>query len=107
MINVTIAGNLGRNAELKDAGGTSVASFAVAVRQKDGTQWVSCSLWGKRGEALAQYLTKGTPVAVSGSLTLTEGNNGKSFLNVRASDVALLGHAPKSRQNDSLSCEEL
>ncbi len=94
MKTITIAGNLGRDAELRNAGQSQVLGFAVAVEHRDGqnksTIWFDCSLWGKRGEALAQYLTKGTKVAVSGDLSMRE-HNGKTYLQVRADQVSLLG----------------
>ena len=63
---------IGRDAELKfTAGGDAVIQLALAfdygkkVEGKRPTQWVSGSLWGKRAEALAQYLVKGQQVFVS------------------------------------------
>jgi single-strand DNA-binding protein len=48
------------------------------------------SLWGKRGDALAQYLTKGSNVTVNGEFSLTE-YQGKPQLNLRANEVSLQG----------------
>ena len=91
---ITVAGKLGRDAELRTAGDGQVCSFSVAVDQRNGrdktTNWWRVSLWGKRGEALAQYLTKGASVTVSGEFSLTE-YEGKSQLNIRANDIALQG----------------
>ena len=60
MLNAVIAGNIGKDAEVRTAAQTTVTGFNVAVEQrgKDGkkTQWIGCSMWGKRGETLAQYL---------------------------------------------------
>lgn len=64
---------LGRDAELRSTGqGEQVASLSLAFTfgSKDGngkrpTQWVEASLWGKRAEALVEYLTRGTQVCVS------------------------------------------
>jgi len=64
---------IGRDAELRrTTGGDAVVSLALAFtfgrKGADGkrqTQWVDASLWGKLGEALAQYLLKGTQVYVS------------------------------------------
>lgn len=61
-------GRLGRNAELRYLpSGDAVLNMAVAFNygQKDGggnrpTQWLECALFGKRAEALAPYLLKGT-----------------------------------------------
>jgi len=59
---------LGRDAEVRyTASSEPVASLSLAYnygrKDADGkqpSQWVEASLWGKRAEALAQYLTKGT-----------------------------------------------
>lgn len=76
MITGTIIGNLGRDAEVKQVGQSSAVEFSVASTQKskgeDRTTWVRVTLWGKTGERVAQYLSKGTQVAVSGELTLRE-----------------------------------
>lgn len=102
MLNAVIAGNIGRNAETRNAGQSTVTSFAVAVEQRgrDGkkTQWVNCSLWGQRGEKLANYLTKGTRVCVSGELTTRE-HNGKTYLEINASDVTLMGGGERRQDN--------
>lgn len=96
MLRVFIAGNLGKDAELRDAGQTSVCSFSVAtsrkVKDEKITTWVRCSLWGKRGEGLAQYLSKGQKVAVTGELSTRE-YDGKFYLECRVDEVTLLGSA--------------
>ncbi len=65
------AGRLGRDAELRHtASGTAVLSLSLAIDQvrkgEKSTLWVDCSLWGERAEKLAQWLTKGSSVAVTG-----------------------------------------
>ena len=63
---------LGRDASLRyTGGGDPVLEMAIAFNygQKDGsgnkpTQWVEASLWGKRAEALKDYLKKGVAVDV-------------------------------------------
>lgn len=104
MKNITIAGNLGRDAELRNAGSSQVLGFAVAVEHRDGqnksTIWFDCSLWGKRGEVLAQYLTKGTKVAVAGDLATRE-HNGKTYLQVRADNVTILGGGGQGNQGQA------
>lgn len=47
-------------------------------------------MWGKRGEAVASYIRKGEKIAVSGDLSTRE-HNGKTYLQVRADDITLLG----------------
>lgn len=95
MQSITIAGKLGRDAELRQTqSGESVCSFTVAVDQRQGrdktTNWWRVSLWGKRGEALAPYLLKGASVTVQGEFALGE-YEGKPQLNVRANEIALQG----------------
>ena len=99
MKNISIAGNIGKDAEVRRTGdGTAVAGWSVAVEDRGGkekrTYWFDVSLWGKRGEALAPYLTKGGRVAVSGELTTRE-HDGKTYLGVRADSVTLLGGGEK------------
>jgi len=100
MQTITIAGRIGRDAELRNTqSGDSVCGFTVAVDYRNGrdkaTNWWRVSLWGKRGEALSQYLTKGASVTVVGEFSLSE-YEGKPQLNVRASEIALQG----GRQQD-------
>ena len=77
MLNVTIAGRIGRDAEVRMAqSGTTVASWTVAVNKgygdKEKTVWVRCALFGKRADALSPHLLKGTPVCVTGQGDLNE-----------------------------------
>jgi single-strand DNA-binding protein len=95
MKTITIAGNIGRDAEVRRTqSGDAVTSWSVAVedrtQKEKSTIWFKCTLWGKRGETLAQYLTKGGRVAVSGELGL-EVYEGKTYLTIRADQVTLLG----------------
>ncbi|MFC0282423.1 single-stranded DNA-binding protein [Camelimonas abortus] len=95
MKNITIAGNIGRDAVTRTTGsGDKVTGWPVAVEERgpDGkrTLWFDVALWGKRGESLSQYLTKGSRVAVSGDLSTRE-HDGKTYLTVRADQVTLLG----------------
>lgn len=102
---ITIAGRLGKDAEIRTtSSGKPVASFSVADDQgrEKGTIWWNCQLWGERGEKLAQYLRKGSPVTVTGSLSERE-YEGKKYFDVRVNDVALQGgkqdsEAPAPRQ---------
>ena len=98
MNNITIAGQLGKDCESRFLpNGDAVTSFSVADSQgrDKPTIWWNCSIYGKRGEALAQYLTKGQSVTVGGTITEKEwtdkdGNKRKS-MDIRVADVALQG----------------
>ena len=100
----TASGNIGRDAEVRNAGGTSVAGFSLAVKSGYGdkaqTVWVDCSLWGKQAESgLVQYLKKGQFVVVTGELGTRE-HEGKTYVTLRVSNVTLGGKqdAQKSSQ---------
>lgn len=97
-----IVGNLGKDAELRNTANTNtlVLSFSVAesvyVSGEQKTQWVNVSMFGDRGKNLAQYLTKGTKVAVFGEVHVnewTDRNTGitRWGLNCRAFDITLCG----------------
>ena len=93
-------GRLGRDAEIRHLStGSQVLEFSLAVDvgfgDKKTTIWPKCSMFGDRGGNLAQYLTKGTQVAVSGEVNLREWQDrdgGKrSTLEVRVDKVEMIG----------------
>jgi single-strand DNA-binding protein len=94
MKNLTIAGRLTKDATTREAGSDKVTGFSVAVDDRQGkeksTLFFDCSMWGKRGETLAQYLVKGSQVTVSGDLGTRE-YEGKTYLTLRVADVSLQG----------------
>lgn len=76
---VIISGNLTRDAELRQTGsGTSVLGFGVAVNDRrrnnvtgeweDYANFVDCTMFGQRAQAIAPYLRKGLKVALEGKL---------------------------------------
>jgi single-strand DNA-binding protein len=103
---VMLIGNLTRDAELRYLpSGSPVLEFRLAVSRKykkqDGTEgeetcFVDVALWGKRGEAVAQYLKKGKPLFVEGRLQLDEWDDKetgqkRSKLKVVADNIEFLG----------------
>ena len=95
MKQITIAGNVGKAADIRTTqNGDKIASFSVAVSDRNkNTTWFDCGIWGKRGEALAQYLTKGAKVTVCGELSTRE-HEGKTYLSVRVDQITLQGGKP-------------
>lgn len=69
-----ITGNLTRDAELRYTSNQKpVLTFAVAVNRLgqdnvQATDYFNCVFWGKTGEALSKWLTKGRGVLVRGSM---------------------------------------
>ena len=103
---VSISGSLGRDAELKYLNnGDPVCSFSVADSQgrEKPTIWWRCSLFGKRGQSLSQFLTKGQSVTVVGTITEREwekdGVKQKS-MDVRVSEIALQGGRKESEPQE-------
>lgn len=74
---VALSGNLVRDFELKGQSG-KFGTFSIAVNERvknrdtgeweDKANYFDCVLLGARASSLAQYLTKGTTVAVTGKL---------------------------------------
>lgn len=96
---ITLAGSLGRDAEVKYmANGDAVCSFSVAdsAGRDKPTIWWNCTLFGKRAESLGPYLRKGQAVTVSGTCSedswkdKTTGQERKA-MKVRVNEVALQG----------------
>lgn len=76
---VNISGNLTRDPELRaTASGTQVLSFGVAVNDRrrnaqtgeweDYPNFVDCTMFGNRAEAVGRFLAKGMKVAIEGKL---------------------------------------
>ncbi len=86
---VFISGNLTRDPELRATNnGTQVLSFGVAVNDRrrnangeweDVPNFVDCTMFGNRANALSRYLSKGIKVSIEGKLRWHswETNNGE------------------------------
>ena len=93
---IVISGNLTRDAELRQtANGNEVCSFRIGHNPVKGEAFfLDVSLWGSRGAALTEYLTKGTTVCVDGTLSVREfEHNGEKRVahEIRADDVQFAG----------------
>src|SRR6056297_2427108 len=97
---LTIAGNVGRDAELrKTQNGDSVLGFSIAVdngKDKDAS-WYDCSVWGKRADALSQHITKGLKLCVSGRPSCRE-HNGKAYMQINVDQLTFQGGGQQSGQ---------
>src|SRR5689334_2018319 len=75
---VMLLGNLGADPELRvTPGGQSVLKLRLATTEsyldrnntrQERTEWHQVTMWGKRGEALSKFLSKGERIFVEGSL---------------------------------------
>lgn len=78
---VMLLGNLGADPELRMTnGGQAVLKLRLATsetfvdrdkQRQERTEWHNVVIWGKRGEALSRFLTKGSRLFVEGSLRTT------------------------------------
>jgi len=108
---ISLVGRLTKDAELKFTNsGTAVAELGIAVNEsvKRGDVWedeasfFNCQLWGKRAESLAQYLTKGTRIAIDGRLKQSrwevEGQK-RSSVGIKIGSIQLLGDGKKGNNS--------
>lgn len=109
-----LIGRLVRDVEIKSTpGGVTVAKITIANNQKikkngqwtDVTSYFDIVLFGQSANNLAQYLTKGKQIAVSGALrqdrlTDNAGNN-RTKISLIASQLQLLGGTQNQNQNQN------
>lgn len=97
---ISITGRLGKDAEiLSTSAGDKVLKFSVGVStgwgEKKITTWYNCSQWSKSCEKIAQYMTKGKQIAVSGEPSLrkyTTNKNEQGYsLEIRVNTITLIG----------------
>lgn len=98
-------GRVGTPAKIRfTQGGEPVTGWSLAVDSgygdKKQTLWLDCSLWGKRGEKVAEYITKGSQLGVSGELGSRE-HDGKTHLTLRVSEVSLIGGKSEAKPERS------
>lgn len=109
---VVLMGNLTRDPDLRQIpSGQSVCTFSLALNRsykgqdgtwQEATDYIDVVAWGPLGERVAQYLTKGRPVLVSGRLQSRQWEQDgqkRSKVEVNATDVTFLGG--RGEGNDS------
>lgn len=112
---VMLLGNLGADPELKmTQGGQAVLKLRLATTEtyldrnqarQERTEWHSVTMWGKRGEALAKFLTKGERIFVEGSLRTSsyEKNGEKRYsTEINASNIILAGRGKGQGAGDEM-----
>ena len=73
MNKIILIGRLTKDPDLRFAAGsgTAVTRFTVAVNRqmkRDEADFINCIAFGKTGETIAQYLTKGRQIAINGNI---------------------------------------
>lgn len=111
---VVVSGNLTRDPELRvTPGGTQVLGFGVAVNDRrrnqqtgeweDCPNFIDCTMFGNRAEALSRILHKGMKVAIEGKLRYSswEDKNGggrRSKVEIIPDEVVLMSQNPNGQQ---------
>jgi len=116
---VFLIGNLTRDPELRvTPKGTAICQFGIAVNRqfkdesgatRDETTFVDIEAWGKQGELVSKYLSKGSLAMVEGRLKLDQWEDKQSGQKryqtyVSATDLVLLG-GDRSEGGSGSSCE--
>lgn len=115
MLQLTVAGNIGKDAELKEINGQLCISFSVAINDNytnaqgdkvEKTTWIQCSQWKPKGSktGIVQWLKKGSKVIVQGKPAINTYrdnlNNFKAALQVRVETIELLSSTAEKPQNN-------
>lgn len=111
---VVVSGNLTRDPELRATpGGTQVLGFGVAVNDRrrnqqtgeweDYPNFIDCTMFGNRAEALSRILRNGMKVAIEGKLRYSswEDKNGggrRSKVEIIPDEVVLMSQNPNGQQ---------
>jgi single-strand DNA-binding protein len=102
---VMLLGNLGADPELRyTQSGQAVLNMRLATTEsyldrnkvrQERTDWHNVVLWGKRGEALAKFLSKGTTIFIEGGLRTSsyddKDGNKRYKTEIHATNVILTG----------------
>ena len=109
MNKVHLIGNLTRNPELRyTKNNTPVASYTIAINtrygEKQETDFINITSWGKSGEFVNKYFKKGQAIAISGRLKNNnyQDSNGVTHygIEVITEDIEFVGHKKEDKQND-------
>lgn len=98
---IVIMGNLTANPDQRTTqSGQELTRFTIAVNtrnanKEDSVAFYRCTVWGRRGDVIAKYVSKGQPLLVSGSLTVSnyQAKDGttRQGLDVNVDDFSFVG----------------
>lgn len=103
---VSLTGNITNDIESRDVNDSTVASFNIAVdRSKDTTDFFPVEVWGRTAELVQEYCSKGSKVAVSGSIQQDrwqdDNGNNRSRLKVKGNQIVFLSSNASPNQSQS------
>lgn len=114
---VILMGNLTRDPETRSTtNGQNVTNFSLAISRSwkgsDGSRqeqvsFINCVAWAKTGEVIAQYMTKGSPILITGRLEQRswddkETGQKRSAVEVIVEDFNFVGGRNSDAQNDEM-----
>lgn len=97
---------LGKDAEIRHTSNAKmVVGFSAAYDNgwgdKKQTIWLDCSAWGERFGKVAEYLTKGSQVVVSGNIGTREYES-KTYITLDVQDIQLVAKSgDRSQRQES------
>ena len=112
----SFTGRAGKDPEVRYfEDGKSVAQFTIAVegwKRDSEPLWLNLKIWGKAAQVAADYVRKGSQIAVSGQLeneTWTDRNTGekRSKIILAVRDLTLLGSKRDDGNSSYQSSEEV
>jgi len=113
MNKIILIGNVGQDPTIRNAQGSNVATFSIAVnkRKKDSngapidvTTWFNCESWNKSAEFAEKFLKKGMKLFVEGELNVEKyiDKDGieRTSIKVRVDRVEILSAKENNGQQD-------
>lgn len=114
MNNIVLIGRLTKDVELRyiPGTGTPVANLRIAVdreyksqNEKKETDFIDVRVWNKAAENCANYISKGSKVAIQGSIRVdsytNSGGEQRTYTYVNANRVQFLDSKSKSKEVDN------
>ena len=99
---VNLVGRLGKDVELRQAGDNKVTSLSLATTDGFGdnkkTNWHNVSFWNKQAEALAKYCSKGSQLAITGSIDYYKDKEGNYRTQIKGISFEFIGGNNKDEQ---------
>lgn len=104
-----IEGRLGQDPELREYEGEnglySRVTFSIANDRPygDGTDWIRCSMTGKRAEVIEKYFKKGSTIYVEGRLETYKSKDGtKTYTQIKMNNFEFPGGKKADRSPEEI-----
>lgn len=119
---VSISGNMCRDPELRETvNGSHILNFTVAVNDRrkgndgeweDYASFIDCKMFGKRAQAVAKYLSKGTKVCCEGKIvqdrwTDRDSGNNRSKVFVIVNEIEFMSRSEQKGKQESYESDDI